>query len=70
MNGIVIVIVISFSELLEPHSKTESARAPAYSRALRRIKVFFQKVVLGELCRSDFQTVREDRVGVKVSNCG
>src|SRR6218665_2508958 len=34
----VIVIVIVISKLLKPYSKAKRTRAPAYSRALRRIK--------------------------------
>jgi len=52
---------IVISELPERHSKAKRARAPAYSRALRRIKGFFQRVVYGKL-RSDFQRVRRGRV--------
>src|SRR6218665_1671277 len=39
----VIVIVIVISELLKRYSKTKRTRAPAYSRALRRIKGGFQR---------------------------
>jgi len=53
------------SEFLEPHSKAKLTRAPAYSRALRRIKGVVQRVVHGKL-RSDLQRVRGDRVAVKV----
>src|SRR6218665_475707 len=54
-DGCVIVI----SELLERHSKAKRTRTPAYSRALRRIKGVFQRVVHGKL-RSDFQRVRKE----------
>jgi len=40
-------------------------KAPAYSRALQRIKGVVQKVAYGKF-RSDFQRVRGDRVAVKV----
>ena len=54
---IVIVIVIVNSKLLKRHSKAKR-RAPAYSRALRQIRGFFQKIVRGRL-RSGCQRVRE-----------
>ena len=41
----VIAIVIVISRFLKPYSKAKRTRAPAYSRALRRIKGFFQKGV-------------------------
>src|SRR6218665_2161203 len=40
----VIVIVIVNSKLQKPHSKTKP-KAPAYSRALRQIRGFFQRIV-------------------------
>ena len=42
---IVIVIVIVISKLLKRYSKAKRTRAPAYSRALRRIKGGFQRGV-------------------------
>ena len=39
----IIVIVIVISKLLKRHSKAKRTRAPAYSRALRRIKGEFPK---------------------------
>src|SRR6218665_2154124 len=42
---IVIVIVIVISKLLKRYSKAKRMRAPAYSRALRRIKGGFPKGV-------------------------
>ena len=56
-------IVIVISEFLERHSKTKRIRAPAYSRALRRMKGVFQMVDHDKL-RSDFQGIRGDRVAV------
>jgi len=41
----VIVIVIVISKLLKRYSKAKRTRAPAYSRALRRIKGGFPKRV-------------------------
>jgi len=58
-------IIILISEFIKHHSKAKRIRAPAYSRALRRIKDVFQRVVCGKLS-SDFQRVRGDRVAVKV----
>jgi len=52
---------IVISVLLEHYSKAKRTLAPIYSRALRRIKEDFQRVVHGEL-RSDSQRVRGDRV--------
>src|SRR6218665_2918080 len=43
--GFVIVIVIVISKLLKRYSKAKRTRAPAYSRALRRIKGGFQRGV-------------------------
>ena len=40
-----IVIVIVISKLLKRYSKAKRTRAPAYSRALRRIKGGFQRGV-------------------------
>ena len=65
-NIFVIVIVIIVSELLERHSKAKLTRAPAYSRALRRIKGGFPK----EVKRSSGPNSRVpggDRVAVRVS---
>jgi len=47
------IIIVKF---LEHHSKAKCG-APAYSRALQRIKGVVQRVVQGKL-RSDFQRVR------------
>ena len=47
-------IIIVISEFLERHAKTKRIRAPAYSRALQRIKGVVQRVVHGKL-RSYFQ---------------
>ena len=44
-KGIVIVIVIVISKCLKRYSKAKSIRAPAYSRALQRIKGGFPKGV-------------------------
>ena len=57
--------VIVISKFPKHYSKAKRNRAPAYSRALRRIKGVVQRVVRGKL-RSDFQRVRGDRVAVKV----
>ena len=63
----VIVIVIVISKFLKRYSKAKRTRAPAYSRALRRIKRGFPKGVK----RSSGPVSRipgEDRVAVKVSD--
>src|SRR6218665_3555416 len=57
ISVIVIVIVNVNSKLLKRHSKSKR-RVPAYSRALRQIRVVFQRIVRGRL-RSGFQRVRE-----------
>src|SRR6218665_2392552 len=54
---IVIVIVIVISKLLKRYSKAKRTRAPAYSRALRRIKGGFPKGGQEKL-RSEFQSTR------------
>jgi len=46
------VIVIVISKFLKRYSKAKRTRAPAYSRALRRIKGDQEKL------RSDFQNTR------------
>src|SRR6218665_901063 len=53
----VIVIVIVISKLLKRYSKAKRTRAPAYSRALRRIKGGFPKGGQEKL-RSEFQSTR------------
>src|SRR6218665_476064 len=50
-----IVIVIVISKLLKRYSKAKHSRAPAYSRALRRIKEGFPKGGQEKL-RSEFQS--------------
>src|SRR6218665_182996 len=55
---IVIVIVIVISEFLKRYSKAKRTRAPAYSRALRRIKGRFPNGGQEKL-RSDFQSTRK-----------
>src|SRR6218665_2236738 len=52
---VVIVIVILISKILNPYSKAKRTRAPAYSRALRRIKGGFPKGGQEKL-RSEFQS--------------
>src|SRR6218665_2538883 len=52
-----IVIVIVISKLLKRYSKAKRTRAPAYSRALRRIKGGFPKGGQEKL-RSEFQSTR------------
>src|SRR6218665_3930154 len=52
-----IVIVIVISKFLKRYSKAKRTRAPAYSRALRRIKGGFPKGVKEKL-RSEFQSTR------------
>src|SRR6218665_1325753 len=52
---VVIVIVIVISKLLKRYSKAKRTRAPAYSRALRRIKGGFPKGGQEKL-RSEFQS--------------
>src|SRR6218665_103706 len=54
---IVIVIVIVISKLLKRYSQAKRTRAPAYSRALRRIKGGFPKGGQEKL-RSEFQSTR------------
>jgi len=61
----ILIIVIVVSEFIESHSKVKRTRAPAYSRALRRIRGVVQRIIHGRL-RYDFQRVRGDRVAVKV----
>jgi len=56
-------IVIVNSKLLKRHSNAKR-RAPAYSRALRQIRVVVHRIVHGRL-RSGCQRVREGRLGVK-----
>ena len=58
------VLVIVISKFIERYSKSKR-RAPAYSRALRKIKEVVQRVVHGKL-RFDFERVRGDSVAVKV----
>src|SRR6218665_1378903 len=53
----VIVIVIVISKLLKRYSKAKRTRAPAYSRALRRIKGGFPKGGQEKL-RSYFQSTK------------
>ena len=53
----IIVIVIIISKLLKRYSKAKRIRAPAYSRALRRIKGGFPKGGQEKL-RSEFQSTR------------
>src|SRR6218665_930385 len=57
IGGIIIVIVIVISKLLKRYSKAKRTRAPAYSRALRRIKGGFPKGGQEKL-RSEFQSTR------------
>src|SRR6218665_1078046 len=52
-----VIIVIVISELLKRYSKAKRTRAPAYSRALRRIKGGFPKGGQEKL-RSEFQSTR------------
>jgi len=59
------LVVIVISEFLERHSNAKRTRAPAYSRAVRRIKGVVQRVVRGKL-RYAFKRVRGDRVAVNV----
>jgi len=47
------------------HLKAKLTTAPGYSRTLRRIKGFVQRVVHGKL-RFEFQRARGDRVAAKV----
>src|SRR6218665_3660693 len=54
---VVIVIVIVISKLLKRYLKAKRTRAPAYSRALRRIKGGFPKGGQEKL-RSEFQSTR------------
>src|SRR6218665_1527512 len=54
---IVAIIVIVISKLLKRYSKAKRTRAPAYSRALQRIKGGFPKGGQEKL-RSDFQSTR------------
>src|SRR6218665_1667821 len=56
-NCDIIVIVIVISKLLKRYTKAKRTRAPAYSRALRRIKGGFPKGGQKKL-RSDFQSTR------------
>src|SRR6218665_2871278 len=58
---IVIIIIIVISKLLKRYSKTKRTRAPAYSRALRRIKGGFPKGGQEKL-RSEFQSTRRGSV--------
>jgi len=53
------------SEFLDRHSKAKRTKAPAYSRALRRIEGVVQRLVHGKR-RFDFQRIRGDKVAVKV----
>ena len=57
------LIVIIISKLLKCHSNAKR-RAPAYSRALRQIRVVVHRIVHGRL-RSGCQRVREGRLIVK-----
>src|SRR6218665_39322 len=57
LHTLTIVIVIVISKLLKRYSKAKRARAPAYSRGLRRIKRRFPKGGQEKL-RSDFQNTR------------
>src|SRR6218665_441521 len=43
---------IIISEFLERHSNAKRTRAPAYSRALRRIKGAFHESNINKLCRN------------------
>jgi len=52
-----LVIVIVISKFLKRYSKAKRTMAPAYSRALRRIKGGFPKGSQEKL-RSDFQSTR------------
>src|SRR6218665_1686445 len=64
---IVIVIVIVISKLLKRYSKAKRTRAPAYSRALRRIKGGFQRGGQEKL-RSEFQSTRRGQSSIKRVN--
>ena len=58
------MVVIVISKFLKRYSKAKRTGAPAYSRALRRIKGGFQEKLM-----SDFQDTRTpggDRVAIKV----
>src|SRR6218665_3248479 len=57
--------LIIISKFLKRHSKAKRTRAPAYSRALRRIKGGFSKGGQKKL-RSDFHNTRREQVAVKV----
>src|SRR6218665_1250833 len=56
-NRSIIIIIIVISKLLKHYSKAKRTRAPAYSRALRRIKGGFPKGGQEKL-RSEFQSTR------------
>ena len=60
-----LLIVIVISRFLKRYLKAKRTRAPAYSRALRRIKGWFPKRSQ-ENPRSGLQDTRRDRVAVKV----
>ena len=56
--AIVILIVIVISRFMKRYSKAKRTRAPAYSRALQRIKGGFPTEGGQEKIRSDFQNTR------------
>ena len=61
-----LVIVIVISKLLKRYSKAKRTRAPAYSRALRRIKGGFSKGRVKRSSGSISKIPGGDRVAVKV----
>ena len=65
-SHLVIVIVIIISKFLERYFKAKRARAPAYSRALRRIKCGFSRRVVKRNSGPIFRIPGVDRVAVRV----